>query len=62
VLFAVIPVFVGCGSASCSKFEATQNIFSAQGMNASPNDRFDDDLDANGVDSTSSDKSKGPTV
>eukprot|EP01045_Picozoa_sp_COSAG04_P003383 COSAG04_NODE_137_length_23739_cov_18.665764_11_plen_590_part_00 len=31
VLFAVTPVFVGCESASCAKFEATQKVFAAAG-------------------------------
>ena len=28
VLFAAIPVFVGCKSATCSKFEENQKVFS----------------------------------
>ena len=31
VVFAAIPVFVGCKSAACSKFEANQKVFTAQG-------------------------------
>jgi len=31
VLFAVTPVFVGCESASCAKFEATQKVFAVAG-------------------------------
>ena len=31
VLFAVVPVFVGCQSSACSKFEANQNAFTTQG-------------------------------
>ena len=31
VIFAVVPVFVGCESSECSKFEANQNVFAAEG-------------------------------